>query len=110
MNGIQDFLMFIPAGYEWLLVIVIIIILFFGVKKIPELARSFAKASSEFEKARLVAKKELQELKLKSQDTPLDREKLEQIADTLGIDYSNKSDDELKHAIESKLDNRKNKI
>jgi sec-independent protein translocase protein TatA len=34
-------------GNEWLIIVVFILI-FFGVKRIPELARSFGKASSEF--------------------------------------------------------------
>jgi sec-independent protein translocase protein TatA len=35
-------------GNEWLIIIVVFILIFFGVKRIPELARSFGKASSEF--------------------------------------------------------------
>lgn len=37
----------------------------FGVKKIPELARSFGKATAEYEKARIEAKKELEQIKVK---------------------------------------------
>jgi sec-independent protein translocase protein TatA len=33
----------------------------------------------------------------------LDREKLESIADTLGIDYSNKNDLDLKNSIEEEI-------
>jgi sec-independent protein translocase protein TatA len=33
----------------------------------------------------------------------IDREKLETIADTLGIDYSNKNDDELRNAINKEV-------
>jgi sec-independent protein translocase protein TatA len=50
----------IPAGFEWLILVVLIVVIFFGVKKIPQLARSFGKASSEFEKAKIEAKRELQ--------------------------------------------------
>ena len=42
-------LMLIPGGYEWILIIFVIIIVIFGAKKIPQLARSFGKATSEFE-------------------------------------------------------------
>jgi sec-independent protein translocase protein TatA len=50
---------------EWNVVIVIIIVgvLIFGVKKIPELARTFGKAKGEFEKGRLEAEKELKDFK-----------------------------------------------
>lgn len=91
-------------GMEWLLIVVVIVVVFFGVRKIPELARSFGKATSEFEKARIEAKKELQQLK--SQEN-VGREKLEAIADSLGIDYTNKNDDELRAAIEVELNKGK---
>jgi sec-independent protein translocase protein TatA len=95
------------GGFEWIIIIVIIVLLFFGVKKIPQLARSFGKASSEYEKAKIEAKRELQQIK--NQDTTkADREKLEAIADTLGIDYTNKNDDDLRVAIESEINKGKN--
>jgi sec-independent protein translocase protein TatA len=97
------------GGFEWIIIIVIIILLFFGVKKIPQLARSFGKASSEYEKAKIEAKRELQQIK--NQDTTkADREKLEAIADTLGIDYTNKNDDDLRVAIESEINKGKNNV
>lgn len=92
------------GGWEWVIIIGLIVVVFFGVKKIPELARSFGKATAEFEKARIEAKKELQQLK--SQGT-VGREKLEAIADSLGINYTNKNDDELRAAIEMELNKSK---
>jgi sec-independent protein translocase protein TatA len=93
------------GGLEWVIIIALIVLVFFGVRKIPELARSFGKASAEFEKARIEAKRELQQLK--SQGNTVGREKLENIADSLGIDYSNKNDDELRAAIELELNKTK---
>ena len=92
------------GGFEWVIVIIIIILVFFGVKKIPDLARSFGKAKSEFEKSRFLAKKEIEELKNQSGSlTNVQREKLESIADTLGIDYYGKTDDEVRVAINAEL-------
>jgi sec-independent protein translocase protein TatA len=96
------------GGFEWVIIIIIGIIVFFGVKKIPELARSFGKATSEFEKARIEAKRELQQIRNKDEET-IGREKLESIAETLGIDYTNKNDDELRIAIETEINKNKNK-
>ena len=93
------------GGLEWVIIIGLIIVVFFGVRKIPELARSFGKASAEFHKARIEAKKELQQMK--SDGNIVGREKLETIADSLGIDYTNKNDDELRTAIESELNKTK---
>lgn len=98
--GLHNLLMQIPTGMEWIFIIVIIVVVFFGVKKIPELAKSFGKASAEYEKARIEAKRELQQLKNSGN---VGREKLEEIADSLGIDYTNKNDDELRAAIDVEL-------
>ena len=93
------------GGWEWMIIIgLIVVVIFFGVKKIPELAKSFGKATAEFEKARIEAKRELQQLK--SQGS-VGREKLESIADSLGINYTNKNDDELRTAIEVELNKSK---
>ena len=92
-------------GMEWIIIILVIVVIFFGAKKIPELVRSMGRATSEFQKARVEAKKSLanetnnQE---KAQQT-IDREKLESIAETLGVDYSNKDDQDLKNAIDEEL-------
>lgn len=93
-------LMLIPGGYEWIFIIFVIIIVIFGAKKIPELARSFGKATSEFEKARIESKNELK--KIKNEDR-LSREKLESIADALRIDYDGKDDESLKKDIEAAI-------
>ena len=92
------------GGLEWVIIIGLIVVVFFGVRKIPELARSFGKASAEFQKARIEAKRELQQMKSEGN---IGREKLEAIADSLGIDYTNKNDDELRTAIEIELNKTK---
>lgn len=91
-------------GAEWIIVILIIVVLFFGARKIPELAKSLGKASSEFQKARIESKKTLEtEIGKSSSQKSVDREKLESIAETLGVDYSNKDDQDLKNSIEYEL-------
>ncbi|HJT49909.1 MAG TPA: twin-arginine translocase TatA/TatE family subunit [Nitrososphaeraceae archaeon] len=94
-------------GNEWLIIIGVFVLLFFGVKRIPELARSFGKASAEFERYRLLGKKEIQQLKEQNRiitaTSNKDRETLESIAGTLGIDYYGKTDHELRIAIHAEL-------
>ena len=104
MNGIHNAILQVPFGYEWIFIIVIIVVVFFGVKKIPELARSFGKATAEYEKARIEAKKELEQIRSKDK---VGREKLEEIAESLGIDYSNKNDEDLRKAIEAAVNKEK---
>jgi sec-independent protein translocase protein TatA len=93
-------------GLEWVIIILVIVVFFFGAKKIPELARSMGKATSEFQKARLEAKKSIENDSTSGnneQQRSVDREKLESIAETLDVDYSNKDDQDLKNAIDEKL-------
>jgi sec-independent protein translocase protein TatA len=93
-------------GMEWIIIVGLIVAVFFGAKKIPELARSFGKASGEFEKARIEAKKEVEKLKNASSHSPShspDRAKLEDVAQTLGLESSDRSDQELRSAIEEEL-------
>jgi sec-independent protein translocase protein TatA len=122
MTGIAltDLQMAIVNATEWIIIIVIIAVVIFGAKKVPELARSFGRATTEFEKAKIEAKKELQRIKDLGTTTTTttattatnvqDREKLESVANTLGINYSEMSDDELRSAIQAEINKDKNKV
>ena len=52
----------------------------------------------------LKLKKELEQIRGKDK---MGREKLEELAESLGIDYTNKNDDELKKAIEGAINKEK---
>ena len=62
MMNITNFI----AGQEWIFVIIIAVVLIFGAKKIPELAKTFGKAKGEFEKGKIEGEKELKDFKEKS--------------------------------------------
>jgi sec-independent protein translocase protein TatA len=100
------------GGLEWVFIIIIVVVLFFGVKKIPEIARSVGRASSEYQKAKIQAKQELNQMNAKDgiDKSIIDREKLESIADTLGIDSTNKNDAELREAIDLAISKERHKV
>lgn len=50
-------------GFTEILLIFVVILLLFGGKRIPELARNFGRASYEFKKAKAAIEKEANELK-----------------------------------------------
>jgi len=62
------------------------------------------KSKAEYEKARIEAKKELEQIK---REDKIGREKLEEIAESLGIDYTNKDDVELRKAIDGAINKEK---
>ena len=54
-----------PMGAEWIWILIIIGVLIFGAKKIPELARTLGKAKRDYEKGRIESEKDLKEFKEK---------------------------------------------
>jgi sec-independent protein translocase protein TatA len=51
------------GGTEWIFIIIIAAVLIFGAKKIPDLARGFGRATTEYQKARADAQTELDKIK-----------------------------------------------
>ena len=89
-------------GPSEMIIIAFIVMLLFGAKKLPELARSLGKSKGEFEKG-----KQDSESKVKSESkvesVMKSREELEKAAKALGIDPAGKSDSELRDAIKQNL-------
>ena len=65
--------MSMPGGFEWI-IIILAVLLFFGAKKIPELARGLGQGISEFRKATTEIKKEIEkgDTKDAAKDNPKD--------------------------------------
>jgi sec-independent protein translocase protein TatA len=104
----SNLIMGIVNGTEWIVIIVVIAIVIFGAKKVPDIARSFGRATTEYEKAKIEAKNELNRIRnLPAGGIQDDREKLESVADTLGINYSDKNNFELRAAIQAEIDKDK---
>jgi TatA/E family protein of Tat protein translocase len=57
------------GGAEWVFIIIIAVVLIFGAKKIPDLARGFGRATSEYQKARADAQTELDKIRNIRYDT-----------------------------------------
>jgi sec-independent protein translocase protein TatA len=51
------------GGAEWVFIIIIAVVLIFGAKKIPDLARGLGRATTEYQKARVDAQTELDKIK-----------------------------------------------
>lgn len=96
------------AGTEWFIIIFLFIILFFGSKSLTSFSRTIGKAVAEYQKARSSIEKEMS-LTNNSIIGPVifpvssEREKLEVIAKSLGIDYQDLSDDSLRSMVSRKM-------
>ena len=62
---LELFTLQLPGGTEWIWIIIVIGVLIFGAKKIPELARTLGKAKGDYEKGKIEAEKDLKEFKEK---------------------------------------------
>ena len=57
--------------YDWIIILVVIAVLFFGASKIPELFRSMGRAVGEFKKGKIEAEMELQQMQQQMISQPL---------------------------------------
>jgi len=97
------------GGSEWIIIGLLIVILLFGSKKLPEFSRTIGKAMGEFEKVRTMSLKQPIDDESNyvgpriAQAVDNERHKLEMLADSLGIDHADKNDEELRLLILDKI-------
>ncbi len=95
-------------GNDWIVIAFVALVMFLGTKRMPEASRKLGKIMGEFNKTKDSVQKEIQmargEFGMPVQGpVNTERQKLEMIAKTLGIDHLNKTDDDLRNQISSKL-------
>jgi sec-independent protein translocase protein TatA len=100
------------GGMEWILLILFVVLLLFGAKKIPEFARSLGKAKAEFQRGQIQVQREIDAEKAqyeagrqKPQKEVYDMrsQKVVKAAEALGINTIGKSEDDLKAEIASNI-------
>ena len=95
------------AGSEWIIIIFVALVLILGTGKLPGAAKKLGKAVNEYNKA----KNEIQEqVKEATEESPKisgpvesERAKLETIAKSIGVKTEDKTDDELRDIISTKI-------
>ena len=94
-------------GSEWIIIVFVALVLILGTNQLPNAAKKLGKAVNEFNKA----KNEVQDQMKGISNTDLnisgpletERQKLETIAKSLGVNVAEKSDDELRKIISGKM-------
>ena len=99
-------------GTEWIIIIFIGLILLFGTNRFPDVAKKIGKLVGEYSNAKNQIENEMknstnQNLQV-SGPVNDERKKLEMMATQLEINYENKTDDELRKIIESKIGESRN--
>lgn len=94
-------------GSEWIIIVFVALIALLGTNKFPDVAKKLGRAVGEYNKT----KEELQNQLAGITNTNLnitapaqnERQKMEFIAKSLGIDFAGKTDEELKKLISDKM-------
>ena len=94
-------------GSEWIIIIFVALIVLLGTNRLPEVTKKLGKAVGEYNKAKNEMQNQFKDFSNSNLDVtgPVqnERQKLESVAKSIGIDSSNKSDDELRDLISSKI-------
>ena len=94
-------------GSEWIIIIFVALIVLLGTNRLPEVSKKLGRVVGEYTKAKNDIQKQFQDFSNSNLKVlgPVqnEREKLDTIAKTVGIDSSNKSDDELRELISEKI-------
>ncbi len=97
-------------GSEWIIIIFVALIVLLGTNRLPEVTKKLGKAVGEYKKAKNEMQNQFKDFSNSNLDIlgPVEneRQKLDTIAKSLGIDSSNKSDDEIRSLISSKMGNQ----
>lgn len=93
-------------GTEWIVIVFVALLALLGTKKLPEVSKKLGRAVGEYNKTKNQIHAQLSGLNTNLNITaPVqnERQKLEFMAKTLGVEFTGKTDDELKKIIDSKL-------
>lgn len=95
------------VGSEWIIIIFVALVLILGTNQLPGAARKLGKAVNEYKKAKDEIQNHMKDVTNHNLDIsgPVEdeRQKLEMIAKSLGVKVEEKSDDELRKIISSKI-------
>jgi len=99
------------GGSEWMIIIFVALVLILGTGKLPGAARKMGQAVNEYNKAKNEIQNQMKEV---TGETPrisgpveTEREKLETIAKSIGVKIGEKTDDELRESISTKIGQKK---
>jgi sec-independent protein translocase protein TatA len=95
------------AGSEWIIIIFVGLFALLGTNKLPEVTKKLGRAMSEYNKTKTELQNQLAGVTSATPNitAPVqnERQKMEFMAKTLGIDFEGKTDEELQKLISSKM-------
>jgi sec-independent protein translocase protein TatA len=94
-------------GSEWIIIIFVALLALLGTNKLPEVTKKLGRAVGEYNRTKTEIQSQLSGVASTNLNitAPVqnERQKLEFIAKSLGVDFAGKTDDELKKLIATKM-------
>jgi sec-independent protein translocase protein TatA len=95
-------------GNDWIMIVLVALVLLLGTKRLPDMTKKIAKVMAQYDKTKNMVQEEIQKAKGEfnvniSGPVMSERQKLETLAKSLGINIENKTDDDLRNIVNSKL-------
>jgi len=99
-------------GSEWIIIVLVALIVLFGTNKLPDVAKKLGRTVGEYNRTKSEIQNQISGITNANLNitNPVqnERQKLEFMAKSLGIDFATKTDDEIKKAISEKMPGNNN--
>ena len=95
-------------GNDWIMIVLVALVLLLGTKRLPDATKKLARVMAQYDKTKNMVQEEIQKAKGEfniniSGPVMSERQKLETLAKSLGVNVEGKTDDDLRNLVDAKL-------
>jgi sec-independent protein translocase protein TatA len=95
-------------GNDWIMIVLVALVLLLGTKRLPDATKKLARIMAQYDKTKNMVRDEIQKAKGEfninvSGPVMSERQKLETLTKSLGVNAEGKTDDDLRNLVNSKL-------
>lgn len=95
-------------GNDWIMIVLVALVLLLGTKRLPDATKKLARVMAQYDKTKNMVQEEIQKAKGEfniniSGPVMSERQKLETLAKSLGVNTEGKTDDDLRNLVDSKM-------
>ncbi|HEU5488529.1 MAG TPA: translocase [Candidatus Nitrosotalea sp.] len=95
-------------GNDWIMIALVALVLLLGTKRLPDATKKLARVMVQYDKTKNMVQEEIQKAKGEfniniSGPVMSERQKLETLAKSLGVNVEGKTDDDLRNLVDTKL-------
>ncbi len=95
-------------GNDWIMIVLVALVLLLGTKRLPDATKKLARVMAQYDKTKSMVQDEIKKAKGEfnldiSGPVMSERQKLETLAKSLGVNTEGKTDDDLRNLVSSKL-------